>query len=94
MKYFGKITAVLGLAAVLLVLPLRTGAQDYSSSFFKVGVKGGINFSSMSRFSSSVTQNFICIVRFLFAIVVSRLFSYQGLGCSQQAFFGFRGRVP
>lgn len=50
MKYFGKITAVLGLAAVLLVLPLRAGAQDYSSSFFKVGVKGGINFSSMSRF--------------------------------------------
>lgn len=50
MKYFGKITAVLGLAAVLLVLPLRTGAQDYFSSFFKVGVKGGINFTSMSRF--------------------------------------------
>lgn len=37
------------------------------------------------RFSSSVTQNFICIFRFPFAIVASRLFSYQGLGCSQQA---------
>ena len=50
MKSFGKITTGLGLAAALLVLPLRAGAQDYSSSFFKVGVKGGINFSSMSRF--------------------------------------------
>lgn len=51
MKYIGKLTAVIGLAAVLLVLSSgRAAGQDYSSSFFKIGVKGGFNFSSMSRF--------------------------------------------
>ena len=48
-------------------------------------------FSSISRFSSSVTQNFIWMFRFRFAILV-RLFSHKGLGLFQQAIFVFRGR--
>lgn len=50
MKYFGKLSAVIGLTAVLLAFPTKATAQDYASSFFKIGVKGGINFTSMSRF--------------------------------------------
>ena len=48
-------------------------------------------FSSMSRFSSSVTQNFIWIFRFRFAML-RRLRFHKGLGLSQQAIFAFRGK--
>src|SRR5699024_486702 len=47
----------------------------------------------MSRFSSSVTQNFIWIFRFRFAML-RRLRFHKGLGLSQQAIFRFRGRGP
>ena len=47
----------------------------------------------MSRFSSSVTQNFIWIFRFRFAMLRSLRF-HKGLGLSQQAIFQFRGRGP
>lgn len=50
MKRFVKSTAIIGLTAVLLASVQTAVGQDYASSFFKVGVKGGFNFSSMSRF--------------------------------------------
>lgn len=50
MKYIGKIIAVMGLLTVLLFSVSTAEGQDNPSSFFKAGVKGGINFSSMSRF--------------------------------------------
>lgn len=61
MKYFGKIAVITGLVAVLLTSVPAAEGQDKSSSFFKAGVKGGINFSSISRFelgyiSESVTS--------------------------------------
>ena len=50
-------------------------------------------FSSMSRFSSSVTQNFIWIFRFRFAML-RRLRFHKGLGLSQQAIFDLGAGVP
>ena len=50
MKYLRKLTAITGLAAVLLLSVTAAAGQDGMPSFFKIGVKGGINFSSMSRF--------------------------------------------
>ena len=50
MKYFSKLTAIIGLTVVLVALPQAAVGQDYSSSIFKIGVKGGINFTTMSRF--------------------------------------------
>lgn len=50
MKYFSKLTAIIGLTVVLVALPHAAVGQDYSSSIFKIGVKGGINFTTMSRF--------------------------------------------
>ena len=48
-------------------------------------------FSSMRRFSSSVTQNFICMFRFRFAI--KRLHFYKGLGYPNKH-FSFSGKGP
>ena len=48
-------------------------------------------FSSMRRFSSSVTQNFTCMFRFRFAI--KRLHFYKGLGYPNKH-FSFSGKGP
>lgn len=48
MKRFGQIIAVSVIAVTASVFTLA--AQSDASSFFKVGVKGGINFTSLSRF--------------------------------------------
>lgn len=48
MKRFGQTVTVLAAAMICALTPLS--AQDGSSSFFKFGVKGGINFTSLSHF--------------------------------------------
>lgn len=48
MKRFGQTISALVLAVLCTAVPLS--AQDGGSSFFKFGVKGGINFTSLSRF--------------------------------------------
>ncbi|HIR33132.1 MAG TPA: PorT family protein [Candidatus Coprenecus merdigallinarum] len=50
MKHFRKIAAVLALAAFLVASPHKAAGQDAAESILKIGVKGGINFTSMSRF--------------------------------------------
>ncbi len=45
-----KFTAIIGLMSVLAVLPQSLRGEDHSSSIFKVGLKGGIGFTTMSRF--------------------------------------------
>lgn len=50
MNRIGKSITVAGLIAVLALIPHSLRSEDYSSSIFKVGVKGGIGFTTMSRF--------------------------------------------
>ena len=54
----------------------------------------GLIFSSMSRFSSSVTQNFIWMFRFRFAMCARLRFFIRVWDYPSKQFFVFRGRGP